>query len=175
MTAKNLSTVATDLIECYGNTAKNVIDAYRAGGEHVVTVLEKRWNAAFKESRSQLTKDVAQNASAAQLAFSVYYTKGLTQTTKGAEMVVSQLVKLAEAGVERVAANASLFEEKTGLNTLNTLAEVTKPGVVVLSQFAAKLEEKSAQLASKIAGDNVATATVKRASAFTKSRAAKAA
>ena len=175
MTAKNLSTVATDLIECYGNTAKNVIDAYRAGGERVVTVLEKRWNAAFKESRSQLTKDVAQNASAFQLAFSVYYTKGLTQTTKGAELVVSQLVKLAEAGVERVAANAGLFEEKTGLSTLNTIAEVTKPGAVALSQFAAKLEEKSAALASKIAGNDVATASVKRTTAFSQKRTAKAA
>jgi hypothetical protein len=175
MTAKNLSTVATDLIECYGNTAKNVIDAYRAGGERVVTVLEQRWNAALKQSRSQLAGDVAKNASAAQLAFSVYYTKGLTQTTKGAELVVSQLVKFAEAGVERVAANASLFEEKTGLNTLNTIAEATKPGAVALSQFAAKLEEKSAALASKIAGDNIATATVKRTSAFSKSRTAKAA
>jgi hypothetical protein len=175
MTAKNLATVATDLIECYGNTAKNMIDAYRAGGEHVVTVLEKRWSAAFKESRSQLTKDVAKNASAAQLAFSVYYTKGLTQTTKGAQVMVSQLVKLAEAGVERAAANASLFEEKTGLGTLNTIAEATKPGAVVLSQFAARLEEKSAALASKMAGNDVATATVKRTSAFAQRRAAKAA
>ena len=175
MTAKNLSTVATDMIECYGNTAKNVIDAYRAGGERVVTVLEKRWNAALKESRSQLTKDVAQNASAFQLAFSVYYTKGLMQTTKGAELVVSQLVRFAEAGVDRVAANASLFEEKTGLNTLNTIAEVTKPGAVVLSQLAAKIEEKSAHLASKIAGDNFATASVKRSSAFGQRRSAKAA
>ena len=175
MTAKNLSTVATDLIECYGNTAKNVIDAYRAGGERVVTVLEKRWNAAFKESRSQLTKDVAKNASAAQLAFSVYYSKGLTQTTKGAELVVSQLVKLAEAGVDRVAANASLFEEKTGLHTLNTIAEVTKPGAVALGQFAARLEQKSAALAGKIAGNDVTTASVKRSTAFAKGRTAKAA
>ena len=175
MTAKNLSTVATDLIGCYGNTAKNVIDAYQAGGERVVTVLEQRWNTAFKESRSQLTKDVAKNASAAQLAFSVYYTKGLTQTAKGAELVVSQLVKLAEAGVERVAANASLFEEKTGLHTLNTIADVTKPGALVLSQLAAKIEEKSAHLASKIAGGKVTTATVKRTSAFAQRRAAKAA
>ena len=175
MTAKNLSTVATDLVGCYGNTAKNVIDAYRAGGERVVTVLEKRWNSALKESRSQLAGDVAKNASAAQLAFSTYYSKGLTQTSKGAELVVSQLVKLAEAGIERVAANASLFEEKTGLNTLNTIAEVTKPGAVVLSQLATKIEEKSAQLASKITGNNVTTASVKRASAFGQRRAAKAA
>ena len=55
-----------------------------------------------------------------------------------------------------MAANASLFEEKTGLNTLNTIAEATRPGAVVLSQLAAKIEEKSAALASKIAGDNVA-------------------
>lgn len=175
MTAKNLSTVATDLIECYGNTAKNVIDAYHAGGERVATGLEKRWHAAFKQSRSQLSKDAAKNASAFQLAFSVYYTKGLTQTTKGAEMVVSQLVKLAEAGVERAAANASLFEEKTGLNTLNTLAEVTKPGAVALSQLAAKIEEKSAVLAGKIAGNDAVTANVKRTSAFSQRRAAMAA
>ena len=175
MTAKNLSTVAVDLIGCYGNTAKNVIDAYRAGGERVVTVLEKRWNAAFKESRSQLTKDVAKNASAAQLAFSVVYTKGLAQTTKGAELVVSQLVKLAEAGVERVAANAGRFEEKTGLKALTSLAQVSKPGVVVLSEFAAKVEQKSAALASKIAGSSVTTATVKRTTAFAQRRAAKAA
>jgi hypothetical protein len=175
MTAKNLSTVAADLIECYGNTAKNVIDAYRAGGERVVTVLEQRWNAALKQSRSQLTMEVAKNASAAQLAFSVYYTKGLTHTTQGAELVVNQLLKLAEAGVERVAANASLFEERTGLSTLNTLADVSKPGAAILSQFAAKLEEKSAALASKIAGDNSTTASVKHASPFSQRRAAKAA
>lgn len=170
MTAKNLSTVATGLIECYGSTAKNVIDAYRTGGERVVTVLEQRWNAALKQSRSQLTDEVAKNASAAQLAFSVYYTKGLTQTTKSAELVVSQLVKLAEADVERVAANASLFEEKTGLNTLNMIAEVTKPGAVALAEFASRMEEKSAVLASKIAGDNTSTASVKRTSAFRQRR-----
>ena len=65
MTAKNLSTVATDLIGCYGNTAKNVIDAYHAGGERVVTALEQRWNSALQQSRSQLTSEVAKNATAA--------------------------------------------------------------------------------------------------------------
>ena len=81
MSAKNLSTIASDLIEAYGNTAKNVIDAYHAGGERVVSSMEKRWNAALKQSRSQITAEVAKNASAAQLAFSVYYTRGLNQTT----------------------------------------------------------------------------------------------
>lgn len=175
MSAKNLSTVAADLIESYGNTAKNVIDAYRAGGERAVSVLEQRWNAALKESRSQLTAEVAKNASAAQLAFSVYYSKGLTQATNGAQQVVSQIVKLAGAGVERVAANASAFEEKTGVTTLNTLAQASVPGVTALSKLATQIEQKSADLASKIAGNDVATATVKRTTAFGQRRTAKAA
>lgn len=46
------------------------------------------------------------------LAFSALYSKGLTLSSDGAEQVVSQLVKLAETGVERAAANAALVEEK---------------------------------------------------------------
>ena len=63
MTAQHLSHVAADLVGYYGNTAKNVIDAYRSGGERVVTELEKRWNSALKHSRSQLTGDVADRKS----------------------------------------------------------------------------------------------------------------
>ena len=175
MTAKNLSTVASDLIESYGNTAKNVIDAYRAGGERAVSLLEQRWNSALKQSRSELTAETAKNAAAAQMAFSAYYTKGLDLTTNGAAQVVSQLVKALEGGVERVAANASAFEEKTGVTTLNTLAAATAPGAMVLSKLAAQIEQKTAELASKIAGDDVLTASVKRKSAFGERRAAKAA
>ena len=170
MSAKNLSTVANDLIESYGNTALNVIQAYRAGGERVVSLLEQRWNQALKQSRSELSAETAKNASAAQAAFSAYYTKGLLLTTSGAEQVVSQLVKVAEAGVERAAANASLFEEKTGVTTLNTLAQVTSPGALALSKLAAQIEQKSAELAGKIAGDSKAAA--KRSSAFRRAKAA---
>jgi len=175
MSIKNLSTVASDLIESYGNTVKNVIEAYRAGGERVVSLLEQRWNRALKESRPQLTAEVAKNASAAQLAFSAYYTKGLTLTTDGAQQVVSQLVKLAEAGVERAAANAALFEEKTGVSTLTTLAKATTPGALVLSKVATQIEQKTADLASKIAGGDVTTVSAKRSSAFSQKRSAKAA
>ena len=175
MSAKNLSTVAADLIESYGNTAKNVIDAYRAGGERVVSLLEQRWNQALKQSRTELTAETAKNATAAQLAFSAYYTKGLSLTTQGAQQVVNQLLKVAEAGVERAAANAALFEEKTGVSTLSTIAQAAAPGALALSKLAAQIEQKSAELASKIAGDNVGTASVKRSTAFSQRRAAKAA
>lgn len=174
MNAKKLSTVANDVIESTGNTAKNVITAYRVGGERVAGVLEQRWNQALGESRAQLSAETAKNASAAQQAFSGYYTKGLTATTNGAQDVVNQMVKLAGAGVERAAANANLFEEKTGVTALNTLAQASLPSAVVLYSFAAQLEQKSATLARKVKGDNV-LAVAKRASALRKKRVAKAA
>jgi hypothetical protein len=109
------------------------------------------------------------------MAFSAYYTKGLNLTTNGATQVVTQLVKVLEESVERVAANAGAFEEKTGVTTLNTLAAATAPGALVLSKLAAQIEQKTAELASKIAGDDVQAASVKRKSAFAERRAAKAA
>lgn len=170
MSTTNLSTVASDLIGSYGNTAKNVIDAYRAGGEHVVTVLEQRWNRALKESRPQLTSEVAKNATAAQLVFSALYCKGLMQSTNVAQQLVTQVVKLAETCVERVASNASKFEEKTGVKAFNTMARASVPGVQVLSKLANQIEGKTAELAGKIAGNDVVTASVKRATAFTQKK-----
>ena len=171
MSAKNLSTVASDLITSYGNTATHIIDACEAGGERMVSLLEQRWNQALKQSRSELSAETVKNASAAQLAFSVYYTKGLNLTTNGARKVVSQLVKLAETGVERVAANASAFEEKTGVTTLDTLAKATRPGALALSKLAEQIEQTTASLAHKISGSNAAS--TERSTAFRQRRVAK--
>ena len=53
MSTKNLSTVTTDLIETYGNTAKNVINAYRVGNERVIGMMDQRWESAVEPTRSQ--------------------------------------------------------------------------------------------------------------------------
>ena len=165
MSAKKLSTVANDVIESYGNTARNVIHVYRTGGGRVVDLLDQKWNRALKESRPHLTADVASNATAAQQAFSSYYVKGLTLSTHGAQRAVNQIVRLAGAGVERMAANASRFEVKTGVTALNTLAQASLPGALVLSALAAKIEQKSAALAHKIARANTAAHKTRAAKA----------
>ena len=159
MPAKSLSTVANGLIESYGSTARNMIDACDAGGERVVSQLEQRWNLALIQSRTELSAETMKNASAAQFAFSAYYIKGLMMTIQGVRQVVGQLVKAAEAGVEHAAANASAFEEKADVTTLTTFSKVTAPGVRVICE-----------LASKIASNGVTTAAVKRSTAFIQSR-----
>ncbi len=172
MTAKNLSTVASDLIASSANTARNMIDAYAAGGERLVTSLEQRWSRALKASRSELTAEVAKNASAAQVAFSVIYSKGLTLTTEGAQQVVSQVARVMEAGVDRAAANANLFEAKTGVTPFSSLATATAPAALALSKLAAQVEQKTAELADKVAKPKAAAASRKRATAFGQRRAA---
>jgi hypothetical protein len=162
MASKKLATVTCHMITSYGNTAKNVIHAYRVGGERVIGMLEKRWDLSLKQSRSQLAAGVAKNATAAQHALHSYSLKGLTLTSAGAQDMVNRVVKLADAGVHTVVVNAARFEDKTGARALSSLAQTALPGAAVLSALASRIEQKSADLASKVAGDNVVVKVVKR-------------
>ncbi len=163
MSAKKLSTVTCHVIQAYGNTANNVIRAYRAGGERVVGLLDKRWNRALKATRSQLATGVASNANSLENLLQTYSVKGLALTAGTAQGVVNKAVKLADSGVHAVAANASRFEGKTGAHVLSTLAQKALPGAELLSTLASQIEQKSANLASKIAGNNVVVTVAKRA------------
>ena len=171
MSTKALSTVTTDLITSYGNTAKNVINAYRVGGERMADYFEQRWDRALEKSRSQLVPEVRSNARHAQKVIGSYYVKGLAFTTNGADAVVNQLVNFADQGVRQVAANASRFEEKTGV-ALDRFTAAVAPVSTIATQLASQIEQKSGELVDKIAGTPART---KRVSPFKKARAQKAA
>ena len=171
MSTKALSNVTTDLINSYGNTAKNVINAYRAGGQRVANFVEQRWERALQQSRSQLVPEVRSNAKQAQKILGSYYVKGLAFTTNGADTVVNQLVSFAGQGVQQVAANANSFEEKTGV-ALDRFTVAVAPVTTVVTKLASQIELKSGELADKIAGT---ATTAKRVSPFKKARAQKAA
>ena len=173
MTHKNLSTVTNDLLVSYGNPAKNMINAYRAGGERVAGYFEQRWERAMEQSRTQLVPEVRSNAKHAQKVLGAYYVKGLAFTTNGADTVVDQLVSFAGQGVQQVAANASRFEEKTGM-ALDRFTQAVAPVATVVTKLATQIEQKSGELAEKIAG-SPAHSTAKRATPFKKARAHKAA
>lgn len=155
MRAKKLATVTCHVIDAYGNTAKNVIQAYRAGGERVVRLLDRRWNQAMKQSRPQLAARVVKNAGVVQQVIHNYTLRGLSATSGGAQSVVNQMVKLADAGVHGLSVNADRFEDKTGAHMLSTLAQAALPSAVALSALANQIERKSAHLARRIAGDKV--------------------
>jgi len=170
--ASNLSTATDDLIATCGNTAKNVIQAYRVGGDRIVDFLEQRWDSTFKESGSQFVAEVQRNALNVQKIFGSSCIKGVAVTTEGAEFVVNKLVNWVAEGAQQVTANASYFEEKTGVNVLDHLALATLPAAVVTTELLTQLEQKSGELVSKIVGDSVTASTVKRATPFKQARQA---
>lgn len=167
MSNKNLSTVTTDLIESYGNTARNVIQAYRVGNQRAVQFVDQRWEKALQQSSRQLRLDVRKNALAAQKTISGMYIKGIDVTSNSADAMVNKAVELAGKGVQQVAANASAFEKRTGVATLNSLAKATVPAAIVVGNLAGKIEQGSSSLANTVAGKNakVKVATVKRSTA----------
>lgn len=171
MSAQQLSTVTYDVIVSYGNTAKHVVNAYRAGGERVAGLLEQSWDRAFAQSRAQLSAETAKNAQAAKHLVGGYYSKSLSVTSDSATDVIAQLVKLAGGGVERALAGAEKVQAKTGFKTIDTLAQATLPGAVALCTLASTVEKQTAVLARKVAGDSV-TYMAKRAAKRGTKRAA---
>lgn len=172
----SLATVTTELIASYGNTAKNVINAYRVGNERVVGFMDQRWENAVKQTGKRLSVETRDNALAAQKKLSGYYIKGITMGTDGADTAVAKAVELAAKGVQQVAANAARFEKSTGVTTLHKLAVAAVPAAQAVSKVATRIEKQSGELVNTVAGKkSVAKVASKRVTAFKKARTAKAA
>lgn len=176
MSAKNLSTVTNDLIVSYGNTARNVIQAYRAGGSRVIRFVDQRWETALGKSAGRLQPEVRGNAEAAQRKISGFYLTGINLASSSAEVVVDKMVELAGKGVHRLAANAAQLEKSTGFTALNTVALAASPAVQAVSKLASTIEQKTGLLAAKVKGQSPESdAAVKRVTPVRKTRQAKSA
>ena len=81
MAKQNLATVTNELIESYGNTAKNVITACRVGNKRAVSYVDQSWATAVKKTGTRLNADVRGNAIATQKKITAYYAKGVEATT----------------------------------------------------------------------------------------------
>ena len=177
MPTKNLATATTELIACYGNTARNIVSAYRVGGERMIGLMDQRWKTALEKTGSRLKPEVRGNALSAQKKLSGYYARSISLTTGGADALIDKAVELAAKGVQQAAANAGRFEKKTGFSTLQVVATAAVPAIDAIQKIANKFEAQSSKLVNRISGkDVVATvAAVKRVAPFKKARARKAA
>lgn len=174
MSAKPLSSLTNDVIHSYGNTAKNVVSAYRAGNTRAVAFIDQRWTSAVEQMGTRLGTEVRSNALQAQKTLAGYYTRGVTLGADGAEAAIGRAVSLAEKGVEQVAANANRFEQATRVQVLSTLATAVLPAARAVSDVAQRLEVRSGELATRVAGTpaKARATTAKRRAAAKPVRAA---
>lgn len=175
MANQKLATVTNELIASYGNTAKNVINAYRVGNERAVVFMDQSFVAALEKAGPRLSAKARNNAVAAEKKLTGYYAKSVELTSDNANLVVDKAVELAGKSVVQVAANAGRFEKSTGVTTLTTLATAAVPAAQAVTKVVAKIEAQSSVLASKIAGKpaKVKAAAPKRAPAKKAVRARK--
>jgi hypothetical protein len=152
MSNKNLSSVATAVIESYGNTAINMINAYRVGGERVIGFVDQRFEAAVNTGAARLSDELRSNLIGTEKRISGYYAKGLQMGTDRAETVVSTAVELANKGVAGIAANAERFDQATKIGALDMINRVAMPAATVVSEVVVRIEEGSSQLAKRVAG-----------------------
>jgi hypothetical protein len=152
MRSKNLSSVANAVIESYGNTTLNMINAYRTGGKRVIGFVDQRFEVAVNSGAARLSEELRSNLIDTEKRISGYYAKGLQVGTDRAESAVSSAVELAHKGVVRIAANAERFDQATKFGALGMLNRVALPAASAVSGVVAKIEAGSSQLAKKVAG-----------------------
>lgn len=152
MAKQNLATVTNELIESYGNTAKNVISAYRVGNERAIELMDQGFATALEAAGSRLSARTRYNAVTTEKKITAYYAKSVGVTADNATLVVEKAVELAGKGVAQVSANANRFEKSTGVNTLSTLAVAAVPAAQAVSKVVVTIEAKSGELVEKIAG-----------------------
>lgn len=152
MTAKNLSTLTTQVLASYGTTAKNVIQACRVGNARIAGYVDQRWAAAVEKAGKQLSAEARSNALAAEQKVSAYYTRSVSMGSDGADLAVSKVLAFAGKSVARVAANASRFEKATGFTALNALAAAAVPAAVAVHGVASRIEDRSGRLVQSAAG-----------------------
>ena len=176
MSNKNLSSVASAVIESYGNTAINVINAYRVGSERVIGFVEQRFEAAVNAGAARLSEELRANVIDAQQRISGYYSRGLQIGTERAESAVNAAVEFASRGVERMAANAERFDQATKLGALEAFNRMALPAAEAVSQIVVRFEEGSSELVKRVAGEPAPVkAAVQKAKAAQKTVAKKAA
>ena len=160
MSKKNLSNVAVAVIESYGNTAINVINAYRVGGERIIGFVDQRFETAVNAGAARLSEELRGNLIDTEKRLSGFYARGLQYGSERAESAVSTVVDLANKGVDRMAANAERFDQATNFGALELINRVALPAATAMSGVVERIEEGSSQLVKRVSGE---TAVVKKA------------
>ncbi len=172
MSTKNLSTVAHEVIESYGVINMNVINAYRFGGERMISFVDERFADAVNRGAPTLSKQVRSNLIDSQQRVTGFYVKGLQFGSDRAQSAVGVAVDLASKGVTLVASGAERIDNAANLNALDKLNRAVMPAAKVVVQVVERIELGSGKLVKRVSGKDVPANAVATRSLKTSTRKA---
>ena len=151
MTAKNLSTVATDIVETYGKTAINAIATYRIGSERLIAFVDHRVAVPAVGGASRLGDGFRSNVIDARKRVRNLYLQGLATGADRANELVTTAVRVASKGIERFAAYADRVGGTPMRSPVDILAQAALPLAHRFGTVAARVENGSDRLVRRVA------------------------
>jgi hypothetical protein len=151
MTAKNLSTVATDIVETYGKTVINAIATYRVGSERLIDFVDHRVAAPAVGGASRLGDGLRINMIDARQRVRSVYLQGVATSATRANELVTTAVRVASKGIERFAAYADRVGATPMRSPIDILARAALPVAHRFSELAGRVENGSDRLVRRVA------------------------
>jgi hypothetical protein len=151
MTAKNLSTVATDIVQTYGKAAINAITTYRVGTERLIDFVDRRVATVAVGGASRIGGELRSNVMDAQKRVRGLYLKGVTDSATRAQGLVTTAVRVASAGVERLASYAGRVGGSPSGRAVEMMARAALPAANAFSSVAERVEGGSDRLVKRVA------------------------
>lgn len=167
MTTNTLSSATTTLIETYGNTAKNVVSAYRVGNTRAAQYLDNSWATAIEKAGNRLGDLSRQRALKAQQKLSGAYVQAVTLSADGVEVAINKALDVSGRTIAQLAANTDRFSSATGVKSLATIAQFALPAAQAAHKLATTIEAQSERLLHTVEGEK--KAPVRKAAAKRKS------
>jgi len=158
MTAKNLSTVATDIVETYGKTAINAIATYRVGTERLIDFVDHRVAAPAVGGASRLGDGLRSNVIDARQRVRSLYLQGVAASATRANELVTTAVRAASKGIEQFAAYADRVGGAPMRSPIDILARAALPVATRFSDLAGRVENGSDRLVRRVAEGSKAVA-----------------
>lgn len=168
MALSTLTSTTSTVIETYGNAAKNVVSAYRAGNARAAQYLDQSWASALEKAGSRLGDQSRQRALKAQQKISGAYVHAVTLSADGAEVAINKALDVSGRTIAQLAANADRFGNSTaGGKSLAAIAQLALPAAQAVHKLATTIEAQSERLLHTVEGAGKAPrkATTKRAAA----------
>lgn len=154
MTAKNLSTVATDIVETYGKTAINAITTSRVATERLLGFVDRRVAAPAVSGTLRLSEGLRSNVVGARQRARSLYLQGLANGATRAHDLVTAAVRVTSEGIERFAAFAERAGAGTASGSMGVLTRAALPAANVLSNVSRRVQDGSDRLVRFVAEES---------------------
>jgi hypothetical protein len=153
----NLNTIAIDVVGHYGQTAKNLLTAYRAGTERAVSALSSGYEQLIeKKPLSAIKGDIKANLVDSQQRVARWVVDSVASVTDSAGSAVDHVSGRTMQGIEAFGEQTAWAKD---LMVVNAIRKVNLPVAKLSLRIAGGLDDASHRLSQRVAGTATAKAT----------------